>query len=221
MDEIFEGIPVVTPLMDDIIVSGTAWEDHDANHKTTLQMAAAKSLKLKSEKLTIGTEEVEYFGHLVIADGLKHDPAKVKAIHDMPPPCDRKELQALLGMITYLAKFASQQSETTKPMRDLLKEDAESIWDEQQQTALQKIKDTIKSQPVLAFFDPKKEVRLEVDANKFGLGAAIFQEDKPVAYASKSMTPAEQNYTQIEKELYTRLPQIPPVHLWLGDHHTL
>ena len=170
-------------------------------------MAAARNLKLKSEKLTIGTEEVKYFGHLVIADGLKRDPAKVKAIHDMPPPCDKKELQTLLGMITCLAKFAPQQSETTKPMRDLLKEDAEFIWDEQQQTALQKIKDTIKSQQVLAFFDPKKEVRLEVDANKFGPGAAIFQEDKPVAYASKSMTPAEQNYTQIEKELYTILLQ--------------
>ena len=48
---------------------------------------------------------------------------------------------------------------------------------------LQKTKDAITSQPILAFFVPKKEVRLEVDASKFGLGAAIFQEDKPVAYA--------------------------------------
>ena len=205
MDEICEGIPVVTLLIDDIIVSGTTWEDHDANLKATPQRAAARNLKLNSEKLTIGAEEVKYFGHLDTADGLKPDAAKVKAIHDMPPPCDKKELQTLLGMITYLAKFAPQLSETTKPMRDLLKEDAEFIWDEQQQTALQKIKDAITSQPVLAFFDPKKEVELEVDANKFGLGAAIFQEDKPVAYASKSMTPAEQNYTQIKKELYTIL----------------
>ena len=86
-------------------------------------------------------------------------------------------------------------------MKRVLKEDAEFIWDEGQQTALQKIKDTITSQTVLAFFDSKKEDRLEVDTIRFGLGAAIFQKDKPVAYASKSMTSAKQNCAQIEKKL--------------------
>lgn len=205
MDETFEGISGVTPLVDDIIVYGKTLEEHDANLKATLERATQKKLKLNPDKLNVGTQQVEYFGHLITAEGLKPDPNKVLAIQNMPPPADKKELHTMLGMITYLAKFAPQMSEITKPMRDLLKEDAEFIWDKQQQTALQKIKDTITSQPLLAFFDPKKEVKLEVDASKFGLGAAIFQDDKPVAFASKSLTPTEQNYAQIEKELYAIL----------------
>ncbi|KAK7113619.1 hypothetical protein V1264_012874 [Littorina saxatilis] len=205
MDEIFEGISGVTPLVDDVIVSGKTREEHDANLRATLNRAASKNLKLNPDKLTVGAQEVEYFGHLITVEGLKPDPAKVKAIQDMPPPNDKKELQTMLGMITYLAKFAPQLSETTKPMRDLLKEDAEFIWDDQQKTALQKVKNIITSQPVLAFFEPKKEVRLEVDASKFGLGAAIFQDNNPVAFASKALTQTEQNYAQIEKELYAIL----------------
>ena len=88
----------------------------------------------------------------------------------------------MLGMATYLAKLTPQPSHITKPMRDLLKADTESIWDEQQQAVQQKTKDTITRQPLIAFFDPKKKTRLEVDANRFGVGAAIFQDDKPVAF---------------------------------------
>ncbi len=54
----------------------------------------------------------------------------------------------------------------------------------------------------LAYFDPQAEIELEVDASKHGLGAALFQNGKPVAFASKSLTRTEENYAQIEKELY-------------------
>ena len=50
------------------------------------------SVKLNPDKLTVG-----YFGHIISADGLKPDPTKVKAIQDLPPPVDKKELQTMLG----------------------------------------------------------------------------------------------------------------------------
>ena len=90
-------------------------------------------------------------------------------------------------------------------MRDLLKEDTQFVWDDMQQSALQSIKEVLTQHPVLSYFDPRKEVTLEVDASKSGLGAAIFQEGKPVAYASKSLSSTEQNDAQIEKELYAIL----------------
>ena len=46
-----------------------------------------------------------------------------------------------------------------------------------------------------------KEVTLEVDASKHGLGAVLMQEGKSVAYVSKSLSPTEQDYAQIEKEM--------------------
>lgn len=75
-----------------------------------------KKLKLNQDKLTIAAQEVEYFGHVTSSEGLKPDPKKVKAIQNMPPPTNKKELQTMLGMITYLAKFAPLLSDITKPM---------------------------------------------------------------------------------------------------------
>ena len=162
-------------------------------------------MTFNKDKLEIASKEVKYFGHILTPEGLKPDPAKIKAIQEMPAPKDKPELQTILGMVTYLSKFAPNLSDATKPLRDLLKEDIEFVWDEQTEAALKKIKELIASQPVLTFFDPKKEVTLEVDASQTGLGAAIMQETKPVAFASKALTATEQNYAQIEKELYAIL----------------
>ena len=65
----------------------------------------------------------------------------------------------------YLAQFAPQLSETTKPIRDLLKDDAEFLWDQPQRDALDRTKAIILSQPVLSFFDPTKSLTLQVDAS--------------------------------------------------------
>ena len=205
MDEIFEGMQGVTPLVDDVIIHGRTQEEHDRNLKAALEKATDSTLRLNPEKLIVGEAEVEYFGHLITAGGLKPDPKKVKAIENMPPPTNKKELQTVLGMITYLAKFAPQLSEATKPMRDLLKEDIEFVWDKPQEESLHKVKKIITDKPVLAYFDPRKPITLQVDASKHGLGATLMQEKKPVAYASKSLNSTEQNYAQIEKELYAIL----------------
>ena len=58
----------------------------------------------------------------------------------------------------------------------------------------------------LQYFDPAKPVRLQVDASKGGLGAVLIQNDpngkgKPIAFASKSLTPAETRYANIERKM--------------------
>lgn len=164
-------------------------------------------IKLNPDKTEIGKSELPFFGHLITAQGLKIDPAKVKAIQEMPAPTSKAELQTILGMVTYLQRFAPNLSEITAPLRQLLSKDIEFSWDRPQKEALQKVKSIITQNPgtVLAYFDPDKEITLQVDASKYGLGATLLQEGKPVCFASKSLTPAEVNYAQITKELYAIL----------------
>lgn len=83
------------------------------------------------------------------------------------------------------------------------------------------MKDTITAEPgpVLAYFDPEKEVTLQVDASKNGLGATIMQEGRPVAYASKLLSDTEKNYAQIEKELYAVLYGCKRFHEYLYRRH--
>lgn len=93
------------------------------------------------------------------------------------------------------------------PMRQLLKQSDEFLWDKQHDAAFQKKKDIITKQagPVLAYYDPTKEHSLQSNASKYGLGAILLEDGRPISYASKSLTESEVNYAPIDKEMYAIL----------------
>ncbi|GBN22275.1 Retrovirus-related Pol polyprotein from transposon 297 [Araneus ventricosus] len=64
-----------------------------------------------------------------------------------------------------------------------------------------RVKEQITKSPVLAFFDPRAESEIVVDASPFGLGAVLQQRGKPIAFSSSTLTPTQRNYARIEKEL--------------------
>ena len=72
----------------------------------------------------------------------------------------------------------------------------------------------IASAGTLAYFDSSKSVTLEVHTSQHGLAAVLLQDGKHVACVSKSLNPTEQEYAQIEKEMYAivfgaELPHVP------------
>ena len=204
-DEAFEGLEGFAAIVDDILVYGSSKEEHDINLRNVLLRARQKGVRFNADKAVICASEVPYFGHILSSKGLKADPEKISAILNMEPPRDRNELQTVLGMITYLSRFAPSLSEITTPMRSLTRENTEFVWDSAQEQAFDKVKQTITQAPVLAYYDPHKPLTLQVDASKHGLGATLLQEGKPIAFASKSLTDTEVNYAQIEKETYAIL----------------
>jgi len=90
-----------------------------------------------------------------------------------------------MGMVSYLQKFAPSLSELTTPIRTLLKDDAEFLWEESVHgECLERVKAGIASAPVLKYFDPSVEAVLQCDASQHGLGACLKQNGQPVTYAS-------------------------------------
>ena len=200
-NEIFEGLPGVTAIVDDILIYGRTREEHDCNLRSVLDRAREKGIRFNPEKCTIGVNEVPFFGNIITDKGLKADPSKIEAILKLEVPDSREKLERFLGMVNYLSKFAPNLSEITSPLRSLLKKETEFLWDEPQSRAFERVKQTITQSPVLVYYDPNKELTLEVDSSKDGIGACLMQENRPIAFASKSLTQAEIGYAQIEKEL--------------------
>ena len=200
-NEIFEGLPGVTAIVDDILIYGRTREEHDRNLQSVLDRAREKGIRFNPEKCTIGVNEVPFFGNIITDKGLKADPSKIEAILKLEVPDSREKLERFLGMVNYLSKLAPNLSEITSPLRSLLKKETEFLWDEPQSRAFERVKQTITQSPVLVYYDPNKELTLEVDSSKDGIGACLMQENRPIAFASKSLTQAEIGYAQIEKEL--------------------
>ena len=203
-----EGLPGVKVIADDIRVLGCgktdekANQDHDTNLRELMVRCKAKGIKLNIDKIQLQLKEVSYMGHRITAEGLKIDPEKTRAIRDMPAPTDKQGVQRLLGMVNYVQKFAPKLAEITTPLRELIKKGNAFIWEEQRHgKALEKVKQMMVEPPVLCFFDPSVSSVLQCDASINGLGACLLQNDQPVAYASRSLTPTEVQYAQIEKEM--------------------
>ena len=120
----------------------------------------------------------------------------------MPTRESKQDERRLLGIINYLQKFAPNLSEATAPMRELLKEENQFLWDEEVQgRSFKWVKQLIVESPVLKYFDPKADTGLQCDASDKGLGACLIQDGQPVGYASRVMTSAEIKYAQSEKKL--------------------
>ena len=143
--------------------------------------------------------EVNYVGHRLTRDGLRPSDDRIKDILSAGQPKNFKELNTILGMLAYVAKFVPRLSELNAPLRQLSKK-REWTFGQTEQDSLDKITKVLTSDPVLLFYDVNRPVTLTVDASLYGLGAALLQDNGVVAYASRALTPTEQKYAQIEKE---------------------
>jgi len=119
----------------------------------------------------------------------------------MPNLAEKEGIQHLMGSLNFLRGYIPNVSEISKPIRDLLKPDAIWIWGPDQHEAMKRQKTILISEPVLQRFDVTKDIVLHTDASKGRLGAVLLQEGRLVAYASRALNEAEQNYPQIDKEL--------------------
>ena len=197
LHETLDDLPGVVVLRDDVLVMGygetheEAVIDNDSNLARLLQRARETNLKLSKFKINLRKSEVKFMGHVITDEGLKADADKVKAVEEMPSPTCKKELLSLLGFVNYLSKFLPRLAEVAQPLRNLTAKEASFLWSPQHELAFAEIKQLVVNHPVLKFYDHKVEATLQCDASDYGLGAA---------YASRTLSPIEKNYAQIEKE---------------------
>ena len=204
MAQITDSLPGVLCLMDDICVFGETQEQHDERLRNLLVLLCEEGVTLNDEKCCFGVSSLKYLGYVVDAHGVHPDPDKVEAIEKFSPPTDVKGIRRFLGMVNQLAKFVPNIADKTKPLRELLSKNIVWTWSEVHEAAFRNLKSILKSADVLAHYDVNKDVILSADSSSYGLGAVLYQrhgtEHRPVAYASRSLLPAETRYATIEKE---------------------
>ena len=228
ISEQIRDIPGVLNVSDDLVVFGKTQELHDESLEAVFKRFANIGLTLNIEKCEFSKDSISFFGLVFSPAGVSPDPSKVKAIHQAQPPTTVSAVRSFLGMATYCAKFIPQFSDITKPLRDLTKKNAQFSWQEEQQQALQKVKDLLTSDTVIAYFDKGKQTELVTDASPWGLSAILSQrtcgqdDRKIVAFVSRSLSSVEQRYSQTEREALAIVWAVERLHLYLcGGHFTL
>ena len=148
---------------------------------------------------------VIYLGHRLDAEGIHPTAEKVRAIQEAPAPTNVTELRAFLGLVNYYSKFLPNISATLAPLYKLTQKNQKWKWGKVENEAMNKVRKLLTADTVLVHFNERLPVLLECDASPTGVGAVLSHRfpdgtERPVAYASRGLLPAEKNYSQIDRE---------------------
>ena len=201
MDQILSQCPGTIGITDDVIVHGKDDEDHDRNLHHLMKVAQKCGLVFNAAKCFIKTPQIKFFGMVYDANGVRPDPEKCAEIQAIPAPKNVTEIQQFLGIIQFMAPFISKLADQTAPLRALTKKDVPFEWNSSLQKVFENVKASICKDIALTYFDVTKPTTIQVDASKIGIGAALLQDGRPIAFASKALTETEQRYANIEREL--------------------
>lgn len=214
----FGNIENVIIYCDDILIASSTVEEHLNTLNKVFQRALDLNIKFNLSKFQFMMPEIKYLGLLFSKEGTKPDKERIQALQHIKVPSNRKQLQSVMGMFNYLREFIPNMAEITSPLRLLLKKNIEWHWGDAQNEALHKLIEIISQTPTLANFDSKLPIAIECDSSQSGIGTYLSQKGRPIAFASRSLNSAEQNYPQIEKEMLAILFSCSKFHNYIYGH---
>ncbi|GFW51257.1 retrovirus-related Pol polyprotein from transposon 17.6 [Trichonephila clavipes] len=219
--------------LDDIIVFSETFEDHLIRLRLVLKCLQEAGLKLNSKKCLFAAQEVKVLGHLVSSNGVRPDPDKIKAVRNFPTPKNIHDIRSFLGLCSYFRRFIKGFCYLAEPLQSLLKSGVEFHWGPEEVEAFNSLKKALTSDPVLGMYDERASTEIHTDASGYGIGAVLVQiqnnVEKVIAYASRTLTKAEKNYSTTERECLAIVwatnkfrPYIFGKHFTVvTDHHSL
>lgn len=208
MGQILYGMDKVVCFMDDILLSAPTKEEHLKILDQVITRLERYGVRIKHSKCAFLQDSVEYLGYRTDAQGLHPTESKMDAIVNAPAPQNVTELRSFLGLLNYYGMFVANLSTVLHPLHQLLQADTPWKWTAQCEDAYKGCKQRLLNSKCLAHYDPEKSLRLACDARPYGVGAVMSHvlpsgEEQPIAFASRTLSPSERNYAQIEKETLT------------------
>ncbi|RDX74946.1 hypothetical protein CR513_45223, partial [Mucuna pruriens] len=192
--------------MDDFTVYAKSFEACLNNLSKVLKRCTDTNLVLNFEKCHFMVTEGIVLGHRVSNRGIEVDKAKIDIITSLPNPTSVREVRSFLGHASFYRRFIKNFNKLALPLSKLLQKDVEFNFDQHCIEAFQELKTRLTSAPILQAPNWDLPFELMCDASNSALGVVlgrrvgVGQPVHVIAYASRIMDLAQQNYTTIEKE---------------------
>ena len=200
MDNLLQKVPGTAIYLDDIVITGKTVDEHDNNLRQVLSKLKDSGMRLKKSKCSFRQPSVEYLGHRVDSEGIHPTGKKYQAVQNAVAPKNISELRSFLGIVNYYHKFLHNLSSVLAPLYELLHDNVKWTWGISQRTAFEKCKEMLKSSKVLVHL-----IILSCDASPIGIACIMSHQmpdgmERPIMYASRTLSSSEKNYSQIERE---------------------
>ncbi|XP_042432601.1 uncharacterized protein LOC122019170 [Zingiber officinale] len=158
----------------DTRVPGERWLGNPPNDiEETFHTLRMYGVKLNPQKCLFGAKSGRFLGYIITERGIEANPSKVKALQDMPPPRNLKEVQHLTGRITDLSRFISKTADRSMPFFKILRRTTKFQWDKECDRAFESLKVYINSLPVLAKPTIGEPLRIYLSSTEHAVGSAL------------------------------------------------
>jgi hypothetical protein len=191
--------------MDDFTVYGSSFDACLNSLNRVLERCIETNLVLNYEKCHFMVEQGIVLGHIISEKGISVDPAKIDVISTLPYPSCIREIRSFLGHAGFYRHFIKDFSKIALPLSNLLKIDVTFKFDDSCKKAFDFLKEALTSAPIIQPPDWNIPFEIMCDASNYAVGAVLAQRVNKAAhviyYASRTLDPAQSNYTTTEKEL--------------------
>ena len=190
--------------MDDFVIPAKTMEELEEQTIRFLKIAEKHNLCFKQSKCNFNMKEIPILEVVVGKEQVKMEQEKIKAVKEWRTPTRVKDVESFLGFANFYQRFIYNFSHTARPLNEL-KGKKEWKWEEEHQKVFEELKEKITSQLVLSLSRREGKFRVETDVSGHAIGGVLSQEQegkwKPIAFLSRTMQPADQNYEIYNKEL--------------------
>ncbi|GFW12724.1 retrovirus-related Pol polyprotein from transposon opus [Trichonephila clavipes] len=186
--------------MDDVIITSPSFKDHLDHLTQVFTLLRDAGLTLNKEKCHFARDKLKYLGLIISKEGIETDIKKIRAITEMKPPKNNREMSKFLGMTGWYQKFIPRYADICEPLYQLKKKGAKFNLSAEAQDSFDQIKRTLTEASILQLPNFSEQFNLFTDASGVGIGAVLQQNQKPIAFASRTLKKAELNYTVTERE---------------------
>jgi hypothetical protein len=120
----------VVVYLDDIFVYSKRKKDHKKHVRLVLDILRKERFYACLAKCEFAKPEIKFLGHIVGADEIKVNPAKIAALVHWPAPTDVHKVRSFLGLANYFRKFIQGYAKLAAPLRELTKAKHPWKWTE-------------------------------------------------------------------------------------------
>ena len=146
----------VVVFIDDILVYSKDAQEHEQHLRIVLKILREKKLFPKLSKCDFWLKEVLFLGHIVSAEGIRVDLAKIEAIVSWKPPQNVTKVRSFLGLTGYYRRFVKGFSAIAATLTKLLRKGVKFEWDDKCQSNFKQLKKILVKASVLTQPTPRR-----------------------------------------------------------------
>ena len=200
-----------------MVVKSKQVSEHLNDMEIVFTVLRKHKLHLKASKCSFDVSSGKFLRYMITHQGIEVNPDQIRAINNLHPPQNPKEVQKLIRMIVALNRFIFHSADWYRPFFQLLHKWRNFEWTQECNLAFEGLKEYLSHPPILSRPEKEEIMYAYIAITNHAISLVLVRSDvgaqRPIYYVSKSLQEAETRYLSLKRAIFAivhatrKLPQ--------------